>query len=91
MELFGIAHVNDFLVMVGDVRVRLAFPDAAMFSHDCTPNVVRHIEGLSEGNVIKCYAARDITKGEKLATTYVDLFLPTLIRKDILRKVSPTI
>ncbi len=88
LELFGIAYVNDFSSLMKNVRVRLSFPNAAMFSHDCIPNVVRHIEGLSNGHQIKCYAARDIKRGERLTTTYVDLFLPRQIRRDILRKVS---
>ena len=87
LELFGIAYINDFSSLVGEVRLRLAFPNAAMFSHDCTPNVVRHIEPSKHGHKILCYAARAIPKGQRLTTTYVDLFLPGLIRRDILRKV----
>lgn len=87
LELFGIAYINDFSALVGDARVRLAFPNAAMFSHDCAPNVVRHIENINHGHQIKCYAAKNIKKGERLSTTYVDLFLPGIIRRDILLKV----
>lgn len=87
LELFGIAYINDFSALVGDIRVRLAFPNAAMFSHDCAPNVVRHIENINHGHQIKCYAAKNIKKGDRLSTTYVDLFLPGIIRRDILLKV----
>ena len=89
LELFGIAYVNDFSALLpgSNVRLRLAFPGAAMFSHDCLPNVVRHIDNHQDGFQIKCYAAKNIKKGEKLSTTYVDLFLPGLIRRDILQKV----
>ena len=72
----------------GDVRIRLAFPGTAMFSHDCLPNVVRHIDRHENGFEIQCYAARSIKKGEKLSNTYVDLFLPGLIRRDILKQVK---
>ena len=90
LELFGIAYVNDFSFLLpgGNVRIRLAFPGTAMFSHDCLPNVVRHIDRHENGFQIRCYAARSIKKGEKLSNTYVDLFLPGLIRRDILKKVK---
>ena len=87
LDLYGIAYINDFSALYGDLRLRLVFPRAAMFSHDCTPNIVRHIEGLKDGHTIRCYAARDIRKGEKLNTTYVDLFLPGLIRRAMLKEV----
>ena len=59
-----------------------------MFSHDCLPNVVRHIGRKKDGFELKGYAARNIKKGEKLSISYVDLLLPTIIRQEILRKVS---
>ena len=45
LELLGIAHTNDTAASIpgGDIKIRLAFPTSAMFSHDCLPNVVRHI------------------------------------------------
>ena len=61
---------------------------SAMISHDCTPNVVRYINGFEGGNLIHCYASRDIPKGEKLSITYVDLLQPGLIRRDVLKKVG---
>ena len=72
----------------GDIKIRLAFPTSAMFSHDCLPNVVRHIGRKKDGFQLKGYAARNIKKGEKLSISYVDLLLPTIIRQEILRKVS---
>ena len=72
----------------GDIKIRLAFPTSAMFSHDCLPNVVRHIGRKKDGFQLQGYAARNIKKGEKLSISYVDLLLPTIIRQEILRKVS---
>ena len=65
----------------------MAYPKVAMLSHDCTPNVVRNIYGLEDGNKIHCIASRDIKKGEKFAITYVDLLQPGTIRREILKKV----
>ena len=84
----SLSRLQRDLLLGGDVRIRLAFPSLAMFSHDCLPNMVRHIESHKNGFQVKCYASRNIKKGEKLSHTYVDLFLPALIRKDILKKVS---
>jgi hypothetical protein len=90
LELLGIAYTNDTAASIpgGDIKIRLAFPISAMFSHDCLPNVVRHIGRKKDGFQLKGYAAKNIKKGEKLSISYVDLLLPTLIRQEILRKVS---
>ena len=70
------------------MKIRLAFPVTAMLSHDCLPNVARHIGRQKDGFQIKGYAARNIKKGEKLSISYVDLLLPSMIRQEILKKVS---
>ena len=84
LQLFGIAYVNDFLAVVKDVKIRLCCPKLAMLSHDCTPNVIRCTD--ESKSVIRCYASRPIQRGQKLSHSYIDLFLPSLIRRDLLLK-----
>ena len=84
LQLFGIAYVNDFLAVVKDVKIRLCCPKLAMLSHDCTPNVIRCTD--ESKSVIRCYASRPIQRGQKLSHSYIDLFLPGIIRRDLLLK-----
>ena len=86
-KIFGICYTNEFSTKVNDARVRLTYRKVAMLSHDCTPNVTRYLSGFGQNNKIKIMAIKDIVAGEKLAITYVDVVLPGLIRRDILRKV----
>ncbi|KAI1425732.1 hypothetical protein F5Y12DRAFT_795673 [Xylaria sp. FL1777] len=58
-----------------------AYPDVAKFNHDCRPNVHYRITDTT----ITAVAARDIQKGEELAISYVDIFLPSRKRKERIR------
>ena len=87
LEMFGIGYINDFSTPIGDVKPRLCYPKVAMLSHDCTPNTVRVLQDIANDNKIQVFAAKDIKKGEKLSISYVDLFQPGLIRREILKKV----
>ena len=87
LEAFGIGYINEFSTYIGDVKPRLCYPKVAMISHDCTPNVIRIIYNLEANNKMHCIAATNIKKGDKLSISYVDLFEPGTIRREILRKV----
>ena len=66
----------------------MVFPKTAMISHDCCPNTGRYIDIDPESNnTMRVIAARDISKGEKLSITYVDLIMPGVVRRQHLKKV----
>lgn len=86
--LLGIGYTNDFSTDSGNgTNVRLTYAKTSMFSHDCSPNLVRYIDKVDANFTMKIYASRNITKGEKVAITYIDLLAPGPIRKDDLKKV----
>ena len=87
LELFGIGYINDFSMIVGDVKPRVCYPKVAMISHDCAPNVARYIHNIGANNKIQCIAATNIKKGEKLSITYLDVLQPGFIRREILSRV----
>ncbi|KAI1363074.1 hypothetical protein F5Y08DRAFT_341037 [Xylaria arbuscula] len=58
-----------------------AYPDVARFNHDCRPNVHYRITEMT----MTVVAARDITEGEELTISYVDIFLPSKKRKERIR------
>ena len=87
-KIFCKGYINDFSTKIGDSKVRLVFPKTAMISHDCSPNIGRYIDiGSESNNTMRCIAAKDIAKGEKLAITYVDLIMPGVVRRQQLYKV----
>ena len=89
LTLLGIGYTNDFSTDCGNgASIRLTYPKTAMFSHDCSPNLARYIDGVENEFAMKTYACRNIPKGEKLAITYIDIMAPTPIRKDTLKKVN---
>ena len=86
--LLGIGYTNDFSSVSGNgTNVRLTYAKTSMLSHDCSPNLVRYIDKVDANFTMKIYASRNITKGEKVAITYIDLLAPGPIRKDDLKKV----
>ena len=42
---------------------------------------------IEDNNKMRCLAAIDIKKGEKLAITYVELIMPGVLRRKLLKKV----
>ena len=46
---------------------------------------------IEENNKMRCVAAVDIKKGEKLAITYVELIMPGVLRRNLLKKVRKVI
>ena len=88
LEIFGIGYINDFSMLVGDVKPRVIYPKVAMISHDCAPNVGRYIHNIGANNKMQCIAATNIKKGEKLSITYLDVLQPGFIRREILSRVT---
>ncbi|GAW17046.1 hypothetical protein ANO14919_064960 [Xylariales sp. No.14919] len=72
-----------FIHGAGEERARhlAAYPDIAKFNHDCRPNVHYRITDAT----ITTIAARDIQRGEELAISYTDIFLPSKQRKERIR------
>ncbi|KAL2194637.1 hypothetical protein P885DRAFT_62743 [Corynascus similis CBS 632.67] len=49
------------------------YPEAAVFQHDCRPNVATYIDGSF---ALRGTVARRVQQGDELTVTYVDPFLP---------------
>ena len=88
LKIFCVGYINDFSTKLSDSKVRLVYPLTAMISHDCSPNVVRYIDTYDNTCKMRCIAATNIAKGEKLAITYVDLIMPGVIRRKQLKEVN---
>lgn len=63
------------------------YPHAALLNHSCSPNcILRYKIGLkSSPPQLEIVACKDISSGEELVHSYVDLVLPTETRRNRLR------
>uniref|UniRef100_A0A8C9SD82 [histone H3]-lysine(4) N-trimethyltransferase n=1 Tax=Scleropages formosus TaxID=113540 RepID=A0A8C9SD82_SCLFO len=57
------------------------FPDVALINHSCCPNVIVTYRGI----VAEVRAVKDISPGEEIFTSYIDLLYPTEDRIERLR------
>lgn len=57
------------------------FPDVALMNHSCCPNVIVTYKGI----VAEVRAVQEISPGEEVFTSYIDLLYPTEDRNDRLR------
>ncbi|EER05691.1 hypothetical protein, conserved, partial [Perkinsus marinus ATCC 50983] len=57
------------------------YPNAALFNHSCHPNV---IPAFGHGSTLSFRAIRDISPGEEICHSYVELTLPSWKRRDVL-------
>ena len=94
LTIFGIFYTNDFSTRVANTngdrsfsKVRLCYPLAAMCSHSCLANTSRHIYGLDQNFQVVITATTDIRKGDKILFNYLDITIPTIIRRKHLREV----
>lgn len=80
MTIAGILDTNTFNIRVPDnsVCTRGLYYEAAMFSHDCTPNV-RHMFRADKKLIM--FATRDIKKGEIISVTYAQPLKGTVKRR----------
>ena len=94
LTIFGIFYTNDFSTRVANTngdrsfsKIRICYPLAAMCSHSCLANTSRHILGLDQNFRVVITATKDISKGDKILFNYLDITLPTIIRRKHLREV----
>ena len=58
-----------------------------MCSHSCISNTSRHVLKLDENFRVVVTATQMIEKGDKILFNYLDIMLPTIIRRKHLREV----
>jgi SET and MYND domain-containing protein len=72
--------VDDMLHLVGGG----VYPLAALLNHSCAPNcLLRYMQG----GIVEIVAARNITEGEELTHSYVELVAPTQTRQERLKEI----
>ena len=72
----------------GGLQIRLIHPLGSILNHACNPNVKKYFSGITHGNYLQCRASTNITKGEKLTVSYLDLLTPFQIRQRLLKEAS---
>lgn len=82
-SLVGIFKTNGYMLGKKSEFCGL-FHKMARINHSCKPNATHHwVESEDEQKV---FALRNISIGEEISTSYIDLFQDTLSRKRILKK-----
>ncbi|XP_058249309.1 N-lysine methyltransferase SMYD2-B [Hemibagrus wyckioides] len=83
LTLFAQVHCNGFTVEDEELsHVGSAlFPDVALMNHSCCPNVIV----TYRGTLAEVRAVKDISPGEEIFTSYIDLLYPTEDRLERLR------
>lgn len=83
LTLFSQVHCNGFTVEDEELsNLGLAiFPDIALLNHSCSPNVIVTYRGINA----EVRAVKDISPGQEIYTSYIDLLYPTADRLERLR------
>ncbi|KAB5517133.1 hypothetical protein PHYPO_G00185910 [Pangasianodon hypophthalmus] len=83
LTLFAQVHCNGFTVEDEELSHigSAVFPDVALMNHSCCPNVIVTYRGTSA----EVRAVKDISPGEEIYTSYIDLLYPTEDRMERLR------
>ncbi|XP_051510792.1 N-lysine methyltransferase SMYD2-B [Myxocyprinus asiaticus] len=85
LTLFSQVHCNGFTLEDEELsHLGLAvFPDIALMNHSCCPNVIVTYRGINA----EVRAVQDISPGQEIYTSYIDLLYPTEDRIERLRNV----
>ncbi|RXN18614.1 N-lysine methyltransferase SMYD2-B [Labeo rohita] len=85
LTLFSQVHCNGFTVEDEELsNLGLAiFPDIALLNHSCCPNVIVTYRGINA----EVRAVQEISQGQEIYTSYIDLLYPTEDRIERLRDV----
>ncbi|XP_077075736.1 N-lysine methyltransferase SMYD2-B [Siphateles boraxobius] len=85
LTLFSQVHCNGFTVEDEELsNLGLAiFPDIALMNHSCCPNVIITYRGVNA----EVRAVQEISPGQEIYTSYIDLLYPTEDRIEKLRDV----
>ena len=59
-------------------------PLFSMFNHSCTPSAAVHLVGGSTEAMVD--AVRDIKKGEEICVSYVEPWVPEMVRREMIRR-----
>ncbi|MCI4395738.1 hypothetical protein PGIGA_G00195530 [Pangasianodon gigas] len=83
LTLFAQVHCNGFTVEDEELSHigSAVFPDVALMNHSCCPNVIVTYRGTSA----EVRAVKDISPGDEIYTSYIDLLYPTEDRMERLR------
>ncbi|XP_041716338.2 N-lysine methyltransferase SMYD2-A [Coregonus clupeaformis] len=83
LTLFSQVNCNGFTVEDEELSKMgsAVYPDVALVNHSCCPNVIV----TYKGNVAEVRAVQDMTPGEEVFTSYIDLLYPTADRNERLR------
>lgn len=87
----GILEINSYSIPTPfQTGVMGLYPMASLISHSCVPNAYQIVFNKSEdGTIIHRFYIRasvKIAKGEKIFLNYTPDFIPTLVRRSLLRK-----
>ncbi|KAL1258285.1 hypothetical protein QQF64_011529 [Cirrhinus molitorella] len=82
-ELFAQVNCNGFTIEDEELSHlgSAVFPDVALMNHSCSPNVIV----TYKGTVAEVRAVQDISPGEEIFNSYIDLLYPTEDRIERLR------
>lgn len=85
LTLFSQVHCNGFTVEDEELsNLGLAiFPDIALMNHSCCPNVIITYRGVNA----EVRAVQEISPGQEIYTSYIDLLYPTEDRIEKLRDI----
>ncbi|XP_054165108.1 N-lysine methyltransferase SMYD2-B-like [Oppia nitens] len=89
VNLFGKYTINSYDMVTNNVRQSRhvcgsgLFIGASVLDHSCAPNV--YVK--SDGNRLQLIADQNITAGDELTTFYVNISLPTVTRRMLLKSV----
>ncbi|KAL7873587.1 hypothetical protein AOLI_G00126580 [Acnodon oligacanthus] len=82
-ELFAQVNCNGFTIEDEELSHlgSAVFPDVALMNHSCSPNVIV----TYKGTVAEVRAVQEISPGEEIFNSYIDLLYPTEDRNERLR------
>ncbi|XP_077570070.1 N-lysine methyltransferase SMYD2-A [Stigmatopora nigra] len=80
IELFAQVNCNGFTIEDEELSHlgSAVFPDVALMNHSCSPNVIV----TYKGTVAEVRAVKEISPGEEVFNSYIDLLYPTDDRKE---------
>uniref|UniRef100_A0A8C6UXL0 [histone H3]-lysine(4) N-trimethyltransferase n=1 Tax=Neogobius melanostomus TaxID=47308 RepID=A0A8C6UXL0_9GOBI len=80
IELFAQVNCNGFTIEDEELSHlgSAVFPDVALMNHSCSPNVIV----TYKGTVAEVRAVKEISPGEEVFNSYIDLLYPTEDRKE---------
>lgn len=85
LKIAAILDTNSFEIRQNNIKIRALFPQASMFSHDCTSNA-RHY--FDDDMNITFIAKTKIFKGEVISISYNQPLKSTIMRREHLKQAK---